>query len=824
MRAFRFLLGIVWLCFVISLCAGCNASLSEQKAAPSEELFAVKISVTTDGGTPRVLLPDALIKENLFYSLAYKKNSEANYSRFPSSGAAVSYASFFAETLYLAGGTYSFSLYAYSSAGMASSMLPMLSETVSQSIAADSAALSFSLAEPTDGKGGVSFAFTLSSSDVSQVAVKLMTLPDVGGSSSVYGAESVSFAGSATASSSGKLMLTPSGTSINALYEAQDIPRGYYICYITLTNSAGSETVIPEAVYIASGRTVSNASSPLILTDAMMNTRYTLTLCNADGTGTEVPYQTFVKNQTVQLPAPTAREWFAFCGWYETSDYSGPAFTAYMATTAANKKLYAKWCPLTVYVSAVGSDSNRGTTESDALFTLAEALQKVNTLSAAESLSSYDWRIAVTGSINGSTTISTLSAASLTIEGQSEGLDEHGKPYDVLQGNTSDTVLTLNTTVPVTLDGLYINGGMRGILVGQTGASATIRRTHVSDNFGSSSTPEGGAGILIRGSDCTITISEGFITSNYTEKSGGGIMVTGANCRLSIVDSVIEGNTAYFSGAGICFEPASGGELNIDDSSIIDNTLSTSSDCIAGGGIFFSSGKLTAHSMILNENFAYGDGAGLYASGSNITEVSITGGSISENEVQAGNGGGIYIVAENGISYTFTSVSIDKNSVTEGNGGGAYCSSSGQVAFYSCTFEENELKTNGKQGGGIFNTCTTILQDCAVRNNTAAQGAGIRSTASVYVGGSTIFSSDNDIFLFDFPLIYVTSALTQAAPIAHLAFSNYQNLTQVLALAPEAPSSLTLAAVCDKFAVLDDLAGNHWTISTEGKLLSSSAP
>ena len=205
------------------------------------------------------------------------------------------------------------------------------------------------------------------------------------------------------------------------------------------------------------------------------------------------------KTPEVTLPVLTLTG-YVFGGWYDNPSFEGSPITGWTANErTGDLTLYARFID-TIYVTDGGvayADGVDGTRESTALDSIDSAVSKIIDYANP----SVNWKIVVVGEVKGCQNIdnalTTAHAASLTIMGKT------GNETDILNANVGDTAvtdgrpLTVNTSVPVTIQDLKITGGNSsygggGISI-NNGASVTLESgTEISGNK-ASGTGSGGA-------------------------------------------------------------------------------------------------------------------------------------------------------------------------------------------------------------------------------------------------------------------------------------------------------------------------------------------
>lgn len=219
-----------------------------------------------------------------------------------------------------------------------------------------------------------------------------------------------------------------------------------------------------------------------------------------------------------------------------------------------------------------------------------------------------------------------------------------GNETDILNGNSSGTVLTINSTVPVTIGNLKITGG-------------------------SNSTGDGG-GIRVASAGTTLTLSDGALITGNTAKNGGGIHASGCNVVMT-GNAKVSRNTSTETGGGIALisTDSSAASLTMSGTSSVTGCKATSTSMGWGGGIY-ANGKsskrctitLSGNAKITDNRTREGAGIGLVDFNDLIIKDSVE---ISGN-IATNNGGGLR--AWNS-TITMTGGIVKNNSATNGGGG-----------------------------------------------------------------------------------------------------------------------------------------------------------
>lgn len=273
----------------------------------------------------------------------------------------------------------------------------------------------------------------------------------------------------------------------------------------------------------------------------------------------------------------------------------------------------------------------------------------------------------------------------------------------------------------------YELGG--GILLGN-GSIFTMNGGEISGN-----TANGGGGVAIIGS--TMVMNGGTISNNSTYKttgqgsygagvyvadyanaSGGDILFKPKPASFEMNGGKITGNKALDYGGGILTFPQQGEKITINinkNGEISENQVTKGS----GGAIaaFFGVTELNVNGGTLTKNSAknYGGGVFLY----DATNVTISGGTISENK--ASQGGGVYLWPTSAANQTGGSI---ENNVA--NAGGGVCGGT-----YTMT-------------GGVIKDNNNSLTEEARRST---RGDGVYVGTAFNLGKAAEISTNNDVYL-----------------------------------------------------------------------------
>ena len=272
----------------------------------------------------------------------------------------------------------------------------------------------------------------------------------------------------------------------------------------------------------------------------------------------------------------------------------------------------------------------------------------------------------------------------------------------------------------------YELGG--GILIGNS-STFTMNGGEISGN-----TANGGGGVAIIGS--TMVMNNGTISNNstyrtsgqgsygagvyvadYANSSGGDTLFTATPASFEMNGGKITENKALDYGGGVVTFPQYSKKItiNINNGEISGNKVTGGS----GGAVaaFFGVTELNIKDGTLTGNSArsYGGGVFLY----DATNVTISGGTISENK--ASQGGGVYLWPTSAANQTGGSI---ENNVA--NAGGGVCGGT-----YTMT------------GGVIKDNNNSLTEEARL----STRGDGVYVGTAFNLGGAAEISTNNDVYL-----------------------------------------------------------------------------
>lgn len=330
-------------------------------------------------------------------------------------------------------------------------------------------------------------------------------------------------------------------------------------------------------------------------------------------------------------------------------------------------------------------------------------------------------------------------------------------------------MLIYGDTVNVTNTRLENNDARDGAGVLLRGGMATFVDVHVEGNVASGR----GGGIMLYGEQ-NLQLQDSVVLGNFADQ-GGGIYIGGIDDgpgtadtirsnALYAIDSRIEGNQAREGGGAYVFGVApfhTGhvGVLTVNDLDVAGNSAER------GGGIY-TQGYLEGDSLLVRENMASLDGAGLYLAPTIVASLAgiasqtghtiLTRPRILRNEATHAGGGvygtqallfgeGFWIEANyaafgGGVAYVDSSLAVLQYASVVNNyagqaGGGVYIDSASAGAYVAdSTLSSNELTGPGK-GGQLYVT-TDIGSDPSARTTLEILGSTIVTDQSASAGAS----------------------------------------------------------------------------------------
>ena len=279
----------------------------------------------------------------------------------------------------------------------------------------------------------------------------------------------------------------------------------------------------------------------------------------------------------------------------------------------------------------------------------------------------------------------------------------------------SGTTVTLTRNTFVGNSGGFA-GGTGQPDAGGAACSGTTITLNYNTFIGNSDTDGYGGGASCKGT--TLVLSNNAFANN-SGISGGGFWCYGANGNLSMYNNTFSGNTANDGGGGIRCDcnfltlignifsgnstihnngnanfDQNGGGINIQNpynATIISNTFTGNSASGAGGGLYFTGGKLTLSANTIIQNSANSTGGGIYALGPSINLLD----NLVAKNTSASQGAGVWVNTSSNLFLINNTITANTSS---GNGGGVAFQVSGVVE--SLNVYNNIIWGNTANGNG----------------------------------------------------------------------------------------------------------------------------
>lgn len=288
----------------------------------------------------------------------------------------------------------------------------------------------------------------------------------------------------------------------------------------------------------------------------------------------------------------------------------------------------------------------------------------------------------------------------------------------------------------MTVDGCTFTGnsatGNGGAIRYGSAEPVTISNSEFYNNtttVGASDTAGGGA-LMFQSSPKSIVIENCLFEGNQATNSVGGAILLNSGTKMTVTGCTFTNN----------YSATKGGAINARISTeITDCTFTGNSSGISGGAVE-SLATMTVTNVEFTENVTKGNGGALRHSSSGaltVTDCVFTGNKATF-EVQVdnfldNNGGGALII-QGGPNATITGCAFREN--YSGHMGGAMKHNSGTLTMSNSEFSGNEAVIGGgalAEQSGNSNTVT----NCAMTENTAAQGGAIYLSGKLTVQGGT---------------------------------------------------------------------------------------
>ena len=200
-----------------------------------------------------------------------------------------------------------------------------------------------------------------------------------------------------------------------------------------------------------------------------------------------------------------------------------------------------------------------------------------------------------------------------------------GREVTIIDGAQQGTVVTVQASATVTLDGVTVTGGNEGGL--SNFGALTLLNSTVAGNIGSlpySGSRITGGGITQEPGSGPLFVHRSAVNQNQV---GGGILVE-AGGAVTLLDSTISGNSAFSGGA---IYAIAGGDIRILDSTISGN------DAVYGGAVWVEGTNVEVLGTTISGNTGYLGTIGTFGfGGSANTSSTITNSTITGNSTTTG--------------------------------------------------------------------------------------------------------------------------------------------------------------------------------------------
>lgn len=492
---------------------------------------------------------------------------------------------------------------------------------------------------------------------------------------------------------------TVSGGQSFYTYSLSGVLNGTYILTFTITGTDGSVNSYSEMVRVANG---AESSSEITLAEDDLTCFYTLNFQNiSDSAGISywksgrAPSTLSFKNNTViTLPSADAlwRADAVFGGWYLDSSFTSPVTEV---TLTADTTVYARWFTPKLYIKEGStldtSSSLNGFSEETALATLGQAVDQINNAVTTYNLSTtLNWTIYIDGTITDCADITSPKAASLLIT------IKQGAAGAFLNANNAGSVLTIDNSIPVTIETVTLTSG------------SSIN----------------GAGINKKGKG-RLTLSGSIITSNTASSFGGAMYVSEGT--VSLTDSLIISNAAT-SGGAIYMD--TGTTLIVNDGTQIgmqgsgNSTTGESTLGMGGAVMLYNAAMYMKGGTIAYNTAEYGGGITPYNS-----NLYLSGGTITHNTA-AEYGSAIYFL--NGyLTFSGSALVDESNDIW--------------IATYSVISVPSTLTSSSETVATI--TPSSYTEGTTILNGSAVSSECSRFAVTSNVGSEYAIDTDGELYL-----------------------------------------------------------------------------
>ena len=312
--------------------------------------------------------------------------------------------------------------------------------------------------------------------------------------------------------------------------------------------------------------------------------------------------------------------------------------------------------------------------------------------------------------------------------------------YEKSESETTEVPAGKNITV--VRDGDFTKDSMFKIIKGTFTINATDASSSITfDGKKIETTVSKGGGVFY-------VYSRGGIKLSGTEKTEGSQKVK----TIVIKDNTVSSSSSTVYGGGVYITGS--GTNTLENCSITGNTVSSSSSSASGGGVYITgSGTNTLENCSIAGNtvsssssfYASGGGVYIYSGTNTLTDCSINGNKAESSKYA--EGGGVYIVSG---TNTLENCSINGNKAESSKyaeGGGVYTAGSGTNTLKNCSITGNTVSPSSSSayGGGVYiSRNATLLGTMNVTGNTAKKSSDSSDDNMHFSSGITVALSDGN--------------------------------------------------------------------------------
>lgn len=489
--------------------------------------------VVSSISSARVVFPAPFTKENLYYKFSYM-DSNANETKFPADGSGVSYSTLINKTFTLEAGEYLFGLDAYLDSACTKKVLAATKAVTLTADSPSSCELTLKAATDTTIKGTVNVKMSFpASTGVTKVEARLAKTSDAEGSVD-----------------SKELTISETGTTKSVTYTNEAVESGSYILYYTLSGPGIEPTIIPELIIVSAGAESSNTTSPISLTEDLVNTNI-----------------------------------------------------IYVSSSGATSGVGTKSNPFNTVEKAIALINSKNKTETDWGISVSGSIACTDTITIPSTLKAKS--IVIMGATDTSTD-SIVGNSSQTVLALENEVPVTILNLCVTKGGTGG--IAVRGSGKVELIGLAVTGcNQSGIRIASFSSSdVEIKESIIGGDDSDGNTGVTGGGISKEGSG-TLTITDSTIKGNQSNSDssgagGGGIYVAGGSLILDDKTNIVE-NSAKLEGGGIFVKD---GSVKIKGKVTIQDNIKASGTTSASNNVYLASDKVLTLAASLSDTSSIG--------------------------------------------------------------------------------------------------------------------------------------------------------------------------------------------------------------------------